>query len=195
MIKLAITGNIASGKSLVESFFREKGVLTIDTDQIVHKLLAEDKTVINKVNEALGGEVLNINGEIDRKKAANIVFSDKNKLEQLEKILHPEVKKQVYNFFEENKTEKLIAVSVPQLYEAGWDGIFDYVLLVTADDEIRLKRLVQRNNFSEEEAKKRINAQISQEEKIKKADFVIDNSASIEEVQIKIKEVLNKLIC
>lgn len=174
MIKLAITGNIASGKTLVESFFKEKGILTLDTDEIVHKILDKYK--------------------IDRKKLGNIVFNDKKKLIKLEKILHPRVKKIMDKFFEDNKNEKIIVVSVPQLYESGWEVFFDYVLLVTADDKIRKERLIKRNNFSEEEAQKRLDAQMPQEEKIGKADFVIDNSKSIENTKVQLEKVLGNLL-
>ena len=193
MIKLAITGNIAAGKTLIESLLHELGVITIDTDEIVHELLSSDKEVINKVNNLFDNEVKDNEGKINRKKVGDIVFNDKTKLEKLEKILHPEVKKVVNKFFQENEKEKILAVAVPQLYETGWEVYFDYVLLVIADDKIRKERLLLRNNLSEDAAQKRLAAQIPQEEKIKKADFVINNSEDIENTRLQLKKVLVRL--
>ena len=194
MIKLAITGNIASGKSLIESLLREEGIIVIDTDRIVHELLSQDKEIIERVNNLFEIDVKDNEGKIDRKKVGNVVFKDKNKLEQLEKILHPEVKNVVDKFFKENQDKKIVAVSVPQLYETGWEVYFDYVLLVIADDEIRLTRLIKRDNFTEEAAKNRLSAQISQAEKAKKADFLINNSGEIENTVLQLKNVLDRLI-
>ena len=194
MIKLAITGNIASGKTLIESLLYEQGFITMDTDKIVHNLLSQDKDIIEKVNNLFDTDVKDREGKIDRKKVGDIVFNDKNKLEKLEKILHPTVKNVVDKFFQENEKEKILAVSVPQLYEAGWEVYFDYVLLIIADDKIRLKRLIKRNNITEDAAQKRLAAQISQEEKIKKADFVIDNSGNIENTRLQLKQILEELL-
>lgn len=194
MIKLAITGNIASGKSLIESLLHEEGIIVIDTDRIVHELLSQDKGIIERVNNLFEIDVKDNEGKIDRKKVGNVVFNDKNKLEQLEKILHPEVKNVVDKFFKENQDKKIVAVSVPQLYETGWEVYFDYVLLVIADDKIRLTRLIKRDNFTEEAAKNRLSAQISQAEKAKKADFLINNSGEIENTVLQLKNVLDRLI-
>lgn len=194
MIKLAITGNIASGKSLIESLLHKEGIIVIDTDRIVHELLSQDKEIIERVNNLFEIDVKDNEGKIDRKKVGNVVFNDKNKLEQLEKILHPEVKKVVEKFFKENQDKKIVAVSVPQLYETGWEVYFDYVLLVIADDKIRLTRLIKRDNFTEEAAKNRLSAQISQAEKAKKADFLINNSGDIENTVLQLKNVLDRLI-
>ncbi len=194
MIKLAITGNIASGKSLIESFFQEEGIISIDTDTIVHSILSKDKVIIEKISNLFDIKVKDSKGRIDRKKVGKIVFNDKNKLSELEKILHPEVYKAMEEFFEKNKNEKIVAVSVPQLYETGWEKFFDYILLVIADDDIRLQRLIQRNNLSEKDARKRLLMQITQEEKIKKADFVIDNSKDVDNTKIQFKKILEKLL-
>ena len=194
MIKLAITGNIASGKSLIESLLQEEGIITLDTDEVVHKLLEEDENIIEKVNNLFEEDVKDSKGCIDRKKVGNIVFKDKNKLKQLEKIIHPEVKKLTEKFFQNNSDEKILAVSVPQLYEAGWEVFFDYVILVTAYDKLRIERLKKRNNLSDVEAQKRIAVQTPQEEKAKKADFVIDNSKDISETKKQLTSVLEKLV-
>jgi len=103
MIKLAITGNIASGKSLIESMLDKKGILTIDTDKIVHGLLDKDEELINKIKKLFSEDITDDYGKIDRKKLGKKVFYDKNKLRNLEKIIHPQVKKILEKFFYNNK--------------------------------------------------------------------------------------------
>jgi len=193
MIKLAITGNIASGKSLIEFFLVEKNIPVIDTDKIVHNLFEKNQDVINKVQNLFDVKIIDESGKIIRNKVASIVFSNRQKLKDLESIIHPEVKKEVEKFVENNKNQKIVAVSVPQLYETGWEKDFDYVLLVAADEDIRIKRLMNRNNLSEEGAKKRIEAQLSQKEKIKLADFVIFNNQDINFAKNQLEDVLEKL--
>ncbi len=193
MIKIAITGNIASGKSLIESFFRKEGFITADTDKMTHNILANNQTIIQKICNIFGSEIKNEQGYIDRKKLGNIVFNDKNKLKQLENIIHPEIKIEMQECFNLHKNESLVAICVPQLYEAGMENFFDYVILITANDEIRIKRLLQRNNLTEKEALIRIKAQMPQEEKKAKADFIIENNGNIEETELLFKNILTKL--
>ena len=192
MIKITITGSIASGKSLVEEIFREKGANTLDTDKVTHELLEKNKEVISKVCELCKPvEVLNKTGSIDRKKVGEVVFSNKEKLKQLEAIIHPEVKKVVEEFFKSN--QDMAVVSVPLLYEAGMESMFDYVILVTADENIRLQRLVKTRNLTEETALIRIKSQNFGQEKLKKANFVIENNASIERLRSEIENIIEKI--
>lgn len=194
MIKLGVTGNIASGKTLVEGFLQEEQIPIIDADKLVHELLENNKEIINQISELFAPlDVKEENGAISRAKVGQIAFRDKAKLKQLEEILHPVVKKEIHKFFEKNSDEKIVAAVVPLIYEADMADMFDYVLLVTVDKETQLQRLMQRNNLSKEEAELRINAQMAQEEKIDKADFVIDNSSKPEETREQLKELINKL--
>lgn len=194
MIKLGVTGNIASGKTLVEGFLQEEEIPTIDADKLVHKLLASNEKVIKQVSELFTPvDVKDENGAISRAKVGQIVFRDKAKLKQLEEILHPAVKEEIKKFFEENSDKEIVAAVVPLIYEANMADMFDYVLLVTVDKETQLERLMQRNNLNKEEAKLRINAQMAQEEKLDKADFVIDNSDKPEEAKQQLKVLINKI--
>ncbi len=197
MIKLAITGNIATGKSLVETFFNDDGVITLDTDKVVHDLLENDENTIIEINElfvSLGFDVQHQKGGISREKIGKIVFKDKEVLKKLEKILHPKVKQKVMDFFNNNEKEKIVGVMIPLLFEVGWENLFDYIVIVTADEETQIKRLIARNGFSREEALDRINAQIPQNEKIEKSDFVIDNTGSIDDSKKQVKTLLLRLL-
>lgn len=177
MIKIAITGTIASGKSRVEEFLRQEGAVTLDTDRVAHKILENNPKVIE------------LFGTTDRKKLGEIVFSDKKKLKQLENIIHPEVKKNVEKFFQENKDKELIAVSVPLLYEAGMENMFDFIITVTADENIRLQRLINTRKLSESEAMKRIKAR----DLPIQGDFIIKNNDTIDNLQKKVKNILKQI--
>ncbi len=196
MIKVAITGSIASGKSQAESSLQKQGIVTLDTDKIVHDLLENDEKIINRVYGLFaraGVDVRKESGSIDRQKVAGIVFSDKQKLKALEKIIHPKVRKITEEFFNNNRDKKLIAVSVPMLYESNMDILFDFVILITADENTRIERLAKSRNLTEEQAKNRINSQDFGPEKIAKADFTIENNGSVEELEMKVKKVLEKI--
>jgi len=197
MIKLAITGSIASGKSVAESYLKQKRIPSIDADMIVHRLLSEDKEVIEKIcllfNTDKNG-ILDENGKISRKKLGKIVFNDKDKLKQLEEIIHPKVKEEINRFFEENKNRPIAAAVVPVLYEAGMQNLFDYVVLVSTKKELQIKRLMERDSLTRDQAEKRINLFIDEEEKIKKADFVVYNNLDINNTMLQIEKILKGML-
>ncbi len=122
-----------------------------------------------------------------------IVFNDKKLKEKLEYIVHPEIKNRIKSIFEKNKNEKYVFVSIPLLFEIGWGNLFDKILFIKTEDDIRLKRLMQRNKFTQEEALSRIKSQLPQEKKAKKADFVIENNSSIDVLQKYIERFIIQL--
>lgn len=185
VLKIAITGNIASGKSQAEKMLKEMGFAVYDSDKIAHE-------VLNTINDFYGYDVFT-NGKIDRYKLGTLVFSKPELRKKLEDITHPKIKSVIFGLFEKHKSDKYIFVSVPLLYEAGFDNLFDKVILISVNEEIQLSRLIARNNYSKEDAIKRINAQIPQREKINKADFVVNNDSSFENLNKQIKNVLEQL--
>ena len=193
MKKIGITGNIASGKSVVENIIETLGYKVIDADKICHNALNNNEEIIAKIKETFCGFNIVSDNKIDRKKLGEIVFNNIELKENLEKILHPFVKNEILKFFKENKEKNLVFASAALLFEANMQDIFDKTILVTADNELRLKRLMQRNNFSKKEAISRLNAQNPQEEKIKLADFVIENNNSLDELKFNIEKILNLL--
>lgn len=180
MTKIAIVGNIASGKSTVEQILIDKGFVVYDTDKIAHKILEDNKDLF---------PFAIVDGRIDRKKLAKVVFSDNEQLKYLESIIHPKVRE----FIENIDDKSTVFISVPQLFEAGFEDLFDKIIFVSAPLEIRLERLMKRNNLTKDEAMKRINAQMWEEEKIQKSDFVINNNSSKIELINQVGSLMQRL--
>ena len=179
MIKIAIVGNIASGKSTVEKIIQDNGFTVYDTDKIAHNILDSNPKI-----ETLFGTT-------NRKELAQIVFSNPEKLKLLESIIHPEVKNELLNIFKSNLD--IVFISVPQLFEAGFENMFDKIIYITADKNLRKERLIKRNSLTPEEAQKRIDAQ-SENNKRERADFIIENNNSLKNLEIQILKILSVLI-
>ena len=182
MIKIAITGNIASGKSQVEKMLADMGYPVFDADKIAH-------SVLDSINNFYDYDVFT-EGKIDRKKLGKLVFENKELKNKLEEIVHPKVKEAILKIFDDYSDKTLLFVSVPLLFETDFHTLFDKIILVTTGEDIRLKRLMDRNNLTKEEALKRIKSQIPESEKLSGADFVIENNTTLESL----KNQLNKVI-
>lgn len=194
MLSIGLTGNIASGKSIVESYFEKKGIPVINADDVTHDLIEKDRDVQQKIKKLFAHEdILNDSGSLSREKIGRIVFSDQEKLEDLENIIHPAVIKKIEEFFDQKRDYPIVMASVPLLYEVDIQPMFDKTILVCADKKIRLQRLMNRNGYSLEYALERINSQISQEEKRNIADFIIENNNDILELELQINKIIERL--
>jgi dephospho-CoA kinase len=175
----ALTGNLASGKTLALKLLEKKGAVIFDADKKIHQYYHSPSTIFykkiaQKFPQALKG------GRICRKALGTIVFSDKTKLRQLEKIIHPPVIKELKGWVKKNrKKDGIYIAEVPLLFEKGLQDYFDAVILVYVAKKILVKRIMQNLSLSRTEATERINLFMPQEEKIAKADLVIDNSFHI----------------
>lgn len=194
MLKVGLTGNIASGKSIVQSYLEKKGIPVIDSDWICHRLMDENEEVIEKVTKLFEGEDIFLeDGRLGRHKIGLIVFANPEKMEALEDILHPLVEKRILDFFEENQNEEIVVATVPLLFEENMQNLFDRTILVCADKKLRLQRLMTRRGYPLEHAIERINAQVSQEEKRNMADFIIENNNNLIELETHIEKILERL--
>ena len=190
MIKIAICGNIASGKSTVQKFIEAKGFKVLDTDEVTHVLLSVKNSELLEVFKAY--DVFE-NGDFSREKLGKLVFANPDLKKKLEDVLHPQIRQEICKFFEQNKKEKLLFVGIPLLFEANMQDLFDKILFIYTDDDIRLKRLLLRNGYSVEYAKARLNSQMRQEEKAQKSDYVINNNGSIEELNVNIIKLFEQI--
>lgn len=194
MLKVAITGNIAAGKSTVEKIISEMGFIVVDTDSIAHSLLESDECTISEVKDIFRTyNILNENENISREKLGKIIFSNTGLKYELEKILHPKIKSELSKRYEKYSDEKAIFISIPQLFEAKFENDFDKIILVTADENIRESRLIKRSNYTNEHAKARIKSQIHQDEKIGKSDFIINNNSDLSTLKELTQEVIHKI--
>ncbi len=180
MIKIAITGNIASGKTEVQKIIEKLSYKVIDTDKIGHDLL--DKLPDIK-KEFSSYDVFESSGKISREKLGKLVFSNPELKKKLESIIHPEIKNELLKFFEENKSEPVIFAGIPLLFETDMREIFDKALFIYTDDEIRKKRLLLRNNYTPEYAEIRMNSQMPQDEKKLLSDYIIYNNGTLSELE------------
>ncbi|MBR3890041.1 dephospho-CoA kinase [bacterium] len=190
MIKVAIVGNIASGKSELEKYLFNSGFVVLDTDVMAHDILVDKPDVAKAFEEYDVFEY----GLLSREKLGKLVFSNEELKEKLESIVHPLILENIEESFETFADEDFVFVSVPLLFEVGWQEMFDKIIFIKADDEIRLERLIKRNGYSREYAQTRLDSQLSQETKITNSDYVIENNSSKEEFYKNIESCLDKLI-
>ncbi len=193
---IGLTGGIGTGKSTVARLFKDKGIPVIDLDQLVRDLQKPGKDVYRQIVEVFGKEILQKDGTLNRKELGRIVFKDSQKREKLNRIVHPAVLNKLREliFRYQASQEKFVVVEVPLLYELKLDNIFDSVILVYAPKDIQIKRIMERDNLTLEEAIDRINSQLSIEEKKKLADIIIDNSGSFENTKKQFDSIFNQLI-
>ncbi|MDD3439672.1 MAG: dephospho-CoA kinase [Clostridiaceae bacterium] len=192
---IGLTGGIASGKSTVSAKLKELGAAVIDADLLARDVVRKGEIAYNKIVQCFGADILLPGGDIDRKKLGDIVFSDKEKLELLNSITHPEIINRMKERIQELKAEgaKVIVVDAAILIEMGLHKYVDSVWVLSVDRETQLKRLAERDKYDYREAENRINSQFTDEVRKKYADVVIDNSKPIEEVEKRLEELWNNI--
>jgi dephospho-CoA kinase len=188
---IGLTGGIATGKSTVARMFIDEGIYVIDSDRIA-KAVQEQKTVQQQIATAFGTESIQ-DDHLNRVYLAQLIFSDKEKRQQLNDIIHPIVKQEITNLLARRKNE-LVIVDVPLMYETDFYKMMDKIIVVYATAEQQIHRLMLRNHLTHDEALERINAQMPIEEKVKKADYVLDNTKSKHELFLQFKELKKVLL-
>ena len=195
MLKIALTGGIATGKSYVLEHFRKRGVPCLDADTLAHGVTSAGTEAARGIAERFGHDILAADGAVDRAKLAPIVFADATARHDLEAIVHPAVYRAIIaglRGFELIGGSPLAVVDIPLLYETGYDSNFDRVIVTVCSPEVQIARLVSRG-MSEADAHKRLAAQLPSVEKASRADYVIDTSGSYEDTDRQIESVMVNL--
>lgn len=182
--KIAITGGVASGKSSVCQFLKELGAFVVSSDELSHKLLNPHTDLGKQILQKLGPEIL-VNGELSRRVIAKKVFETPHLLDELEKLLHPEIEKQIkalYTEAAESGKYTLFAVEIPLLFESGWESYYDVIIAVLAEDA-KAKQRFAKQGFNSEEYDRRMRRQIKPNQKANRAHYVLENNRSLEDLR------------
>ena len=202
MLKVGLTGGIASGKSVVGEMFAALGAQVIQADEISHQLMQPGQAVYQEVVRHFGREILNPDGSVNRSRLAELVFGNKpSRVQELNQIVHPAVIRRQQEWMEQVRQRDPHAVAMVEaalILEASMAGSLDRLVVVTCRPEQRVERWARRLKVDQETARRevarRMAAQLPDEEKIRAADYVIDNSGSLDETQRQVKEVFGKLM-
>lgn len=193
---IGLTGGIASGKSTVAGILRRLGAEIFDADAVSRAAVAKGSQGLRQVIVAFGAEYLTAAGELDRGKLSRLVFEDRAALKKLESIVHAYVRQEAKVFLERARQKGLAAVvlDVPLLIEGGWYRDTDLVWLVAVDEKTQIERAMARSGMTEQEVKARIAAQMSLSDKKPYADLILDNSGSLEEIELTVKNAWEKVL-
>ena len=182
MLKIGLTGGIGSGKSTVANIFSSLGVTIIDADRIAHHLTQPGNDGFKEIEQLLGKEFITNSGELDRKKIAQHIFSNPEKKTALENILHPKIKQIILSEIERHKREKYIILEVPLLIESNFSDLVDRILVVDANNEVRIHRVQQRDGRTETQIRDIMSHQVNQNQRLQMADDILYNNRNMDEL-------------
>jgi dephospho-CoA kinase len=202
MLKLGLTGGIASGKSLVSRMFVDLGAHCIDADEIAHELVRPGEKVYDEVVKSFGDEILNADKTVNRAKLAELAFDKRRpRIYELNRLMHPEVIERYESWMEDirrREPDAIVILEAALVLEAGLRRRFDRIVVVTCKPQQRIERWAQRHNLDLDTAKvevtRRMMAQAPDEAKLQAADYVIDNSGSVEETKAQARKVYEALL-
>jgi dephospho-CoA kinase len=194
MMRIALTGGIATGKSYVVTRLRAAGVPVVDADVLAHAAVARGTPGLDAVVARFGANVLTPEGELDRARLGAVVFADDAARRDLEAIIHPVVRREIAAFFARLPGETRLAVAdIPLLYETHRERQFDKVIVVACLPSTQLTRVMARDGLSREQAERRIAAQLPIDEKVRRADYVIRTDGAFEETDAQVAQILAML--
>ena len=193
---IGLTGSIGTGKSEAARQLEALGASIISADQVGHEAYTPNTEAWEQVVAAFGDDILQDDGEIDRRKLGAVVFSDPGQLEKLNQIMHPRMARMVADKIEELRDQgvEVVVVEAALLFEAGWDLLVEEVWVTDSTEQVVIERLKQRNGMSEEEARKRISSQMGRTERLERSDYVIENSGDMATLGNTIKELWNRRV-
>jgi dephospho-CoA kinase len=195
MIIVGLTGSVGTGKSTVTNFFKELGAYIIDWDELARDVIRPDSSAWKEIVEYFGKDFLNEDLTVNRQKLAAMVFSDKEKIAKLNQIVHPKVfseDERITNDIKGLNPDALVIKDIPLLFELTRPIFVDKIVVVSVSEQIQLRRLEEKG-MSREDAQNRIESQLPLEQKIKSADFVINNNGPLEETKRQVEEIYSLL--
>ncbi|MBW2653357.1 MAG: dephospho-CoA kinase [Deltaproteobacteria bacterium] len=195
ILRIAVTGSAGSGKSLVCQRFKEIGLVTLDCDVIARHVVEPGEEAFEKIVELFGQKVVRREGTLDRATLRNIIVNDVLLRQKMENILHPQIIKEMVSQIENAEAEdkKAVVVEVPLLFELGMEEQFDVTIAVMAKDMDLIKRISDRDNVTKKDAQKILDLQLSQEDKMTRADHVILNEGKRSELFESVDNLFNKI--
>lgn len=192
---IGITGGIGAGKSTVSGYIASLGYPVFDADEVSRGLTADGSPVVDELAETFGEEILVRKGVLNREKLAEIVFSDPEKNRKLREIVTMKVREAGIKWISEyRKKEKydIIVLDIPLLFETGSEDLCDAVWFITADDDVRRRRVMERDGVTAEQVKSRMKSQMPEKEKAQRSDEIVDNSRGVEELHRTVDALLKK---
>ena len=196
---VGLTGGIVGGKSTVASMFKDLGAKIIDADKLGHSVILPHKPAWKKIVNLFGKDILRNDLTIDREKLGKIVFTNQALLKKLNEITHPEIiemiKKEIDLVKNTNHNQgKILIIDAALIYEAKIGRLMDKIIVVYINEDEQIKRLINRNNLSKRDALQRIKSQMPMKEKAEMADYVIDNSSSLDETKKQVEKIWRSLV-
>lgn len=192
-MRVGLTGGVASGKSTVSGILREMGAVVVDADEVARAVVAPGTEGLAAVVAEFGPEVLDDEGALDRRAVAALVFDEESARRRLEAIVHPLVRAEGRRLEAAAPPGRIVVHDIPLLVESGQAGDFEAVVVVDVPEEVQLDRMVRDRGWSEEEARGRLAAQASREDRLAVATYVIDNTGSLAELRRRVEEVYAEL--
>lgn len=189
---IGLTGGIGSGKSTVSKYLSEHGCTIVDADQIARLVVEPGSEALEEIKKVFGAKFLTPDGRLDRKKLGRLVFANKKMLAKLEAILNSKINGEILRQIQEADTD-IVVLDAATLIEAGYDENVERLWIVDADDEVRIKRVMERDGMTREDVINRMNNQMSREKRLDRECTVIDNSGTVEETYENVRKELEKL--
>jgi len=193
VVRVGLTGGVASGKSTVSKILEELGAVIIDADVLAREVVARGTPGLDKVVAEFGPELLTPGGELDRAAMGRLVFADEDARRRLEAIVHPLVYERIVEMEAAAGPDDVVVHDIPLLAESGRADTFDAVIVVDADPELQVERMMTERGWTREEAEARMLAQASREDRLAIATHVIDNSGSLDDLRRRVEEVFAEL--
>jgi len=192
MMVIGLTGGSGAGKSTVAAMMKKQGMKIIDADRVARDVVKKGEKTLEELAEAFGSAILDMDGNLNRRVLANVVFSDPKKLKQINAITHPRITCVVKEMIK--KEPGITVIDAPLLYEAGLDSLCSAIITVVASYEIRLNRIMARDGISLELAKKRLDSQKNQAKFLQQADFILENDGDEKKLEKRLESILSQIM-